>query len=215
MKIQNLFLFLALFAFFTLLAVGQRSLSESYLKKMTDAITAGDFEGFRKIADSFLTKLLFPPFNLCYLKLNAAILEGDHEKTEQAIRSFSLVNMNEYQKSDLYHKIFNHYMSEKDYEKAKVYLDKIEKEVRNPDLKEQDRYVYDIYALNSAEHIDKLLAKREETPEKERGFLEMLISDSYRNRNDIKNADRYKEMSIRHLKQLEESIRKTNAEKQK
>ena len=215
MKIENLFIFIALFAFFSLLAIGQRALSDRYLRKMTEAISSGDFEGFSKIADSFLTKLLFPPFNLCYLKLNAAILEGDPEKFEQAVRNFSLVSMNQYQKSDLYHKIFNHYMSEKDYEKAKVYLDRIEKEVKNEDLKEQDRYVYDIYALNSGEHLDQLLTKREETPEKERGFLEMLISDSYKNLNDNKNADRYKEMSIRHLKQLEESIRKTNAEKQK
>ena len=90
---------------------------------------------------------------------------------------------------------------------------KILRELKDEQLQKQTVAIYDIYALHSSEHIEELVHDLEDLEMSQRGYLEMLISDSYKNADDLKNAKKYKKLSLMHFKQLEQEIKqKKNVE---
>ena len=205
---QGLF-FLIIIVVLFVFVFGQRELRNHYINKLTGLLSAGDFAGFEALSNRFLVKLLFTPYNHAYMRLNAAMMQQDKAKIDGIFKEFLLIDdMSEQQKEDIYMKAFNYYMNEKDYDTADKYKEVIMKKVRDPQLKEQTEIIYDIYALKSAEPLEKLLAQNEQTPENQRGFGEMLISECYKNQGDEKNAEKYKKLSLTHFKQLENAIRK-------
>ena len=208
MKIENIPLFIAFFVLILFVVFGQKFLAEYFFAKMSEALSNDDFVSFDKYANNFFSRFLFSPFELNYMKLNAAFLRDDKKHTDAVIRDFELIDMRENQKEDVYMRIFNYYMAEKNYPKAKFYMEKIDKEIKNPSIKEECKMIYDIYACKSSNHLNKLLEDLKDQPVEQRGYTEMLISDSYQNMGDKKNAKKYKDLSLNHFKMLEEKIRK-------
>ena len=206
MKTTNLLLFTSFFLLVLLLVTLQKQLRDKILNKISSSLENNDFVTFDQITKSLLARLLIPSFDLQCLRLNAAFLRKDTDYADKVIREFDLLDLSNAQKEDVYLRIFNYYMSEKDYDKAKRYKDNILRELKDKELKKQTVAIYDIYALNSGEHVAELLESLEGLPEHQRGYTEMLIADSYRNLNDNKNARKYKDLSLRHFEQLKKEI---------
>lgn len=208
MKIENIWVFLAVFFTIIVVVVGQKSLRDRYLGRLAKALSKNDYELFDKYADGIAVKLLFDSFSIAYMKLNSAFLQDDKQIVDKAFKEFEYIDMSPKQKEDVYSKAFNYYMNSHDYERARIYVERIDREMSKMPIAKQCQMVYDIYALNSIEHIDALIEECDKTPVNQRGFIEMLISDSYKNKNDAKNAKKYKELSLAHFKALENDIKK-------
>ena len=207
MKTTSLLIFAFLFLLIGLYISLQRQLREKQLEKINRALAEQDFLSFDRYTGSLLSRLTFTPYDRSCIRLNGAFLRKDKDYTDQVIKEFELLDLNQLQKQDIYLRIFNYYMSEKDYGKAERYKERICREIKDKELVRQTEVIYDIYALQSSGHLEELLNSLEELPMNQRGYTEMLISDSYKNLEDHRNAKKYKELSLAHFKQLEKDIK--------
>lgn len=179
-----------------------KMIGDKYFEKMSKALEEKDFETFNKISDTKISRLIFSPFNLNYLKFNAAIVGEDENEIETCLKCFDYTKIIDSQKDEIYSCAFNYYMSKNNYEKANEYKNKILNESNNIELRDQVVKMYDIYALKSIDYLDELLIECEETDDKERGFVERLICETYKNLGDPVNSKKYNELSLRHFEMM-------------
>lgn len=170
-------------------------------KKQNELITKiqlGEFEGFHKVADSFLVKLLFPRYNIEYLKLNAYILDGNESKITEQFDHLMSARKNKAQSEDITMKAFNYYVGVEDKVKCKELIETINT-FTNERMVQEANIMYDVFILKQGNHIDEMLESLETLNDAQKGVNEYLLSVQYENIGDKENAKKYEKLSKKHL----------------
>lgn len=92
---------------------------EAYLRE-------GDLENYLKVLDRPLTNVLYPKYNVLFMRLNALLAMDDAEKTAAVIREMGSLKMNDEQRIALAVKAFTFYVEIEDELHAREVLEYLE-----------------------------------------------------------------------------------------
>ena len=178
----------------------QKKKKDDVYKRMASLLDKGDFDEFDRLASSKEVARMFPPFNIFFIKLNAAMMKGSHNAVDKALKDFDQLRMSKPQKQALYEKTFYYYLGQQDEKGAKKYLDLLtELDVNNIDV---ISCFYDTYLQEGSRYLDRMLEILEDTPLEQKPAYEALISDIYKNRKDKENAVKYEELAKKHFEDV-------------
>jgi len=135
------------------------------------------------------------PFNIEYLKMNAAIIENDGSKIEQSLKTLKDMKLKDGQKREIYFNGFNYYIDIDNKTQSKVYKDLCLEVEKDPIRIEYINRLYDIKIEKSTKYLDELL--KEVSSENINPTLYLLIAETYKNLNDSVNENKYRNLYIK------------------
>lgn len=168
----------------------------SYYNELTNSLINKDYNKFDKLIKSKEISKFLQPFNICYLKLNKAIISENKVLINSAFDNFDKLNLNDKQKHFLYTKALYYYAAE-DKKRATQYYNCL-KNTKNINIYDIDR-VYDTLVLNGYKYLDESLNELSTSIESNKSDLMILISNMYANKNDKDNAKKYLEMATKFI----------------
>lgn len=160
--------------------------------KLEGYLRQGDFESYLKLVDKPFTSVLYPKYNVLFMRLTATIALGDTEQTSRTIEEMAALKMNDEQKLALAVKAFNFYVDIEDKRKAKEALKYIEKH-GGEDTARANRRTYDIFLKKSSAYIGEMEKALESAGAMEEVMLCQLIAVQYENRGDHDRAVEYQQ----------------------
>lgn len=160
--------------------------------KLETYLAKGDFESYLKLVDRPLTSILYPKYNVLFLRLNATMALSDAEQTERTIEQMAKLKMNDEQRLALAVKAFSFYVDVEDKRKAKEALKYIEKH-GGEDTARVNRRTYDIFLKKSSAYIGEMEKALESAGAMEEVMLCQLIAVQYENRGDHDRAVEYQQ----------------------
>lgn len=162
------------------------------VNKLEGYLRQGDFESYLKLVDKPFTSVLYPKYNVLFMRLTATIALGDTEQTSRTIEEMAALKMNDEQKLALAVKAFNFYVDIEDKRKAKEALKYIEKH-GGEDTARVNRRTYDIFLKKSSAYIGEMEKALESAGAMEEVMLCQLIAVQYENRGDHDRAVEYQQ----------------------
>ena len=182
--------------------VGTQWYRNKTIKQALQYMQAQDMEMFTKTIDSFGCKILIPPFNREYMRLNAYFLTGDIEKINEQFDMILNMHINKKQRLDVSVKAFYFYVDENNSVKAKAVLDKM-KDVSDETLYEECKLIFDIVLLKKTNYIDVMEEHVEASEENfDCGMFHYLLGLQYSYLKDNKKA-------IAHLRSAKKDMKGT------
>lgn len=178
------------------------------------AIQNKDHKTFNKLLESKSTKFLYPAMYLDSLRLNEAMLRDNKEDVDKVLTRLTKNKLKPKDKESVYAQAYNYYLSLKDNEKTKEWYLKIQ-ELDNDRLKKEISRTYDIYVEKGYKYLDEMLNEVENMDPTNAGVNEFLISLMYQNKGDKENAKKYRQLSEKHIKQLDEETANKLKKKEK
>lgn len=160
--------------------------------KLETYLAKGDFESYLKLVDRPLTSVLYPKYNVLFLRLNATMALSDAEQTEQTIEQMAKLKMNDEQRLALAVKAFNFYVDVEDKRKAKEALKYIEKH-GGKEAAGVNRRTYDIFLKKSSAYISEMEHALEKATPSDEVMLCQLLAVQYENKGDHEKAAAYRE----------------------
>ena len=160
--------------------------------KLETYLAKGDFESYLKLVDRPLTSILYPKYNVLFLRLNATMALGDAEQTEQTIEQMAKLKMNDEQRLALAVKAFNFYVDVEDKRKAKEALKYIEKH-GGKEAARVNKRTYDIFLKKSSAYIPEMEHALEKATPSDEVMLCQLLAVQYENKGDHEKAAAYRE----------------------
>lgn len=158
--------------------------------KLMQLLMNGSFKEFEEYADSFEVKTNVKPFNLEYIKMNAAIMQSDSNKLEKSFNKLLNMKMNDEQREEVYLNCFNHYIDKNDSKKARQFKELLIKNSRNSSLKTYVQRVYDVKIEHSFKYLDEMLNELS-NKDINKATHYLLIAEMYKNKNDNEKAAEY------------------------
>ena len=181
-----------------IMVVGTQFIKVKKQNQMIMDLQSGNFDAFFKTVNSFLSKLVFPRYNLEYLKLNAYILQGREEDIEAQFADLLAARKNKAQKEDITMKAFNYYVGIENKEKCDELIEEI-KTFTNERMVQEATIMYDVFVLKLGNHIEEIESMMEGMSDAQKGINEYLLSVQYENIGDKENAKKYEKLSKKHL----------------
>lgn len=160
--------------------------------KLETYLAKGDFESYLKLVDRPLTSILYPKYNVLFLRLNATMALSDAEQTERTIEQMAKLKMNDEQRLALAVKAFSFYVDVEDKRKAKEALKYIEKH-GGKEAARVNRRTYDIFLKKSSAYIPEMEHALEKATPSDEVMLCQLLAVQYENKGDHKKAAAYRE----------------------
>lgn len=160
--------------------------------KLETYLAKGDFESYLKLVDRPLTSILYPKYNVLFLRLNATMALSDAEQTERTIEQMAKLKMNDEQRLALAVKAFSFYVDVEDKRKAKEALKYIEKH-GGKEAARVNRRTYDIFLKKSSAYISEMEHALEKAAPSDEVMLCQLLAVQYENKGDHKKAAAYRE----------------------
>lgn len=160
--------------------------------KLETYLAKGDFESYLKLVDRPLTSILYPKYNVLFLRLNATMALSDAEQTERAIEQMAKLKMSDEQRLALAVKAFNFYVDVEDKRKAKEALKYIEKH-GGKEAAGVNRRTYDIFLKKSSAYISEMEHALEKATPSDEVMLCQLLAVQYENKGDHEKAAAYRE----------------------
>lgn len=160
--------------------------------KLETYLAKGDFESYLKLVDRPLTSILYPKYNVLFLRLNATMALSDAEQTERTIEQMAKLKMNDEQRLALAVKAFNFYVDVEDKRKAKEALKYIEKH-GGKEAARVNRRTYDIFLKKSSAYIPEMEHALEKATPSDEVMLCHLLAVQYENKGDHEKAAAYRE----------------------
>lgn len=160
--------------------------------KLETYLAKGDFESYIKLVDRPLTSILYPKYNVLFLRLNATMALSDAEQTERTIEQMAKLKMNDEQRLALAVKAFSFYVDVEDKRKAKEALKYIEKH-GGKEAARVNRRTYDIFLKKSSAYISEMEHALEKATPSDEVMLCQLLAVQYENKGDHKKAAAYRE----------------------
>lgn len=164
--------------------------------KLETYLAKGDFESYIKLVDHPLTSILYPKYNVLFLRLNATMALSDAEQTERTIEQMAKLKMNDEQRLALAVKAFSFYVDVEDKRKAKEALKYIEKH-GGKEAARVNRCTYDIFLKKSSAYISEMEHALEKATPSDEVMLCQLLAVQYENKGDHKKAAAYRERAER------------------
>ena len=160
--------------------------------KLETYLAKGDFESYLKLVDRPLTSILYPKYNVLFLRLNATMALSDAEQTERTIEQMAKLKMSDEQRLALAVKAFNFYVDVEDKRKAKQALKYIEKH-GGKEAAGVNRRTYDIFLKKSSAYISEMEHALEKATPSDEVMLCQLLAVQYENKGDHEKAAAYRE----------------------
>lgn len=160
--------------------------------KLETYLAKGDFESYIKLVDRPLMSILYPKYNVLFLRLNATMALSDAEQTERTIEQMAKLKMNDEQRLALAVKAFSFYVDVEDKRKAKEALKYIEKH-GGKEAARVNRRTYDIFLKKSSAYIPEMEHALEKATPSDEVMLCQLLAVQYENKGDHKKAAAYRE----------------------
>lgn len=160
--------------------------------KLETYLAKGDFESYIKLVDRPLMSILYPKYNVLFLRLNATMALSDAEQTERTIEQMAKLKMNDEQRLALAVKAFNFYVDAEDKRKAKEALKYIEKH-GGKEAARVNRRTYDIFLKKSSAYISEMEHALEKATPSDEVMLCQLLAVQYENKGDHERAAAYRE----------------------
>lgn len=160
--------------------------------KLETYLAKGDFESYIKLVDRPLMSILYPKYNVLFLRLNATMALSDAEQTERTIEQMAKLKMNDEQRLALAVKAFSFYVDVEDKRKAREALKYIEKH-GGKEAARVNRRTYDIFLKNSSAYISEMEHALEKATPSDEVMLCQLLAVQYENKGDHERAAAYRE----------------------
>lgn len=188
MKTVGMVMVAAVFVFTVYIEVKKRTT----IGKLETYLAKGDFESYLKLVDRPLTSVLYPKYNVLFLRLNATMALSDAEQTERTIEQMAKLKMSDEQRLALAVKAFNFYVDVEDKRKAKEALKYIEKH-GGKEAAGVNRRTYDIFLKKSSAYISEMEHALEKATPSDEVMLCQLLAVQYENKGDHEKAAAYRE----------------------
>lgn len=188
MKTVGMVMVAAAFVFTVYIEVKKRTT----IGKLETYLAKGDFESYLKLVDRPLTSILYPKYNVLFLRLNATMALSDAERTERTIEQMAKLKMSDEQRLALAVKAFNFYVDVEDKRKAKEALKYIEKH-GGKEAAGVNRRTYDIFLKKSSAYISEMEHALERATPSDEVMLCQLLAVQYENKGDHEKAAAYRE----------------------
>lgn len=167
----------------------QKRLVFSHYEKLFER---GDFEGCLRVLDRPLVRLVYPRYNLLYMRLNAQMCLQNDDESRRIIDEMLGLRMSDQQRLVLLLRAFNFFVEQQDYPRAKELLEELRQKANPEQLAECER-TYAIFAEKSSAYIKEMEAELREAKAADRTKLIYLLSVQYENKGDAKRANEYLE----------------------
>lgn len=164
---------------------------EAYLRE-------GDLENYLKVLDRPLTNVLYPKYNVLFMRLNALLAMDDAEKTAAVIREMGSLKMNDEQRIALAVKAFTFYVEIEDELHAREVLEYLEAN-GDESMAKANRRTYDIFLRGSHAYIDEMESALSDASGVEEALLCQMLATQYDNKGDKDRSASYRERAERSL----------------
>lgn len=164
---------------------------EAYLRE-------GDLENYLKVLDRPLTNVLYPKYNVLFMRLNALLAMDDAEKTAVVIREMGSLKMNDEQRIALAVKAFTFYVEIEDELHAREVLEYLEAN-GDESMAKANRRTYDIFLRGSHAYIDEMESALSDASGVEEALLCQMLAIQYDNKGDKDRSASYRERAERSL----------------
>lgn len=164
---------------------------EAYLRE-------GDLENYLKVLDRPLTNVLYPKYNVLFMRLNALLAMDDAEKTAAVIREMGSLKMNDEQRIALAVKAFTFYVEIEDELHAREVLEYLEAN-GDESMAEANRRTYDIFLKGSHAYINEMESALSDASGVEEALLCQMLAIQYDNKGDKDRSASYRERAERSL----------------
>lgn len=164
---------------------------EAYLRE-------GDLENYLKVLDRPLTNVLYPKYNVLFMRLNALLAMDDAEKTAAVIREMGSLKMNDEQRIALAVKAFTFYVEIEDEPHAREVLEYLEAN-GDESMAKANRRTYDIFLKGSHAYIDEMESALSSASGVEEALLCQMLAIQYGNKGDKDRSASYCERAERSL----------------
>lgn len=164
---------------------------EAYLRE-------GDLENYLKVLDRPLTNVLYPKYNVLFMRLNALLAMDDAEKTAAVIREMGSLKMNDEQRIALAVKAFTFYVEIEDELHAREVLEYLEAN-GDESMAKANRRTYDIFLRGSHAYIDEMESALSDASGVEEALLCQMLAIQYDNKGDRDRSASYRERAERSL----------------
>lgn len=164
---------------------------EAYLRE-------GDLENYLKVLDRPLTNVLYPKYNVLFMRLNALLAMDDAEKTAAVIREMGSLKMNDEQRIALAVKAFTFYVEIEDEPHAREVLEYLEAN-GDESMAKANRRTYDIFLKGSRAYIDEMESALSSASGVEEALLCQMLAIQYGNKGDKDRSASYRERAERSL----------------
>ena len=164
---------------------------EAYLRE-------GDLENYLKVLDRPLTNVLYPKYNVLFMRLNALLAMDDAEKTAAVFREMGSLKMNDEQRIALAVKAFTFYVEIEDELHAREVLEYLEAN-GDESMAKANRRTYDIFLRGSHAYIDEMESALSDASGVEEALLCQMLAIQYDNKGDKDRSASYRERAERSL----------------
>lgn len=164
---------------------------EAYLRE-------GDLENYLKVLDRPLTNVLYPKYNVLFMRLNALLAMDDAEKTAAVIREMGSLKMNDEQRIALAVKAFTFYVEIEDELHAREVLEYLEAN-GDESMAKANRRTYDIFLKGSHAYINEMESALSDASGVEEALLCQMLAIQYDNKGDKERSASYRERAERSL----------------
>lgn len=164
---------------------------EAYLRE-------GDLENYLKVLDRLLTNVLYPKYNVLFMRLNALLAMDDAEKTAAVIREMGSLKMNDEQRIALAVKAFTFYVEIEDELHAREVLEYLEAN-GDESMAKANRRTYDIFLRGSHAYIDEMESALSDASGVEEALLCQMLAIQYDNKGDKDRSASYRDRAERSL----------------
>lgn len=164
---------------------------EAYLRE-------GDLENYLKVLGRPLTNVLYPKYNVLFMRLNALLAMDDAEKTAAVIREMGSLKMNDEQRIALAVKAFTFYVEIEDELHAREVLEYLEAN-GDESMAKANRRTYDIFLRGSHAYIDEMESALSDASGVEEALLCQMLAIQYDNKGDKDRSASYRERAERSL----------------
>ena len=164
---------------------------EAYLRE-------GDLENYLKVLDRPLTNVLYPKYNVLFMRLNALLAMDDAEKTASVIREMGSLKMNDEQRIALAVKAFTFYVEIEDELHAREVLEYLEAN-GDESMAKANRRTYDIFLKGSHAYIEEMESALSDASGVEEALLCQMLAIQYDNKGDKDRSASYRERAERSL----------------
>lgn len=157
-----------------------------------------EYDLFDKKIHSIFIKIFLDKFTILEFRLHASILQNKKEEINLLFLKMESFHLYGTMKWKFYMKAFNYYIAILDQKNAFKYLNKINKS-KNEQIKLEANRMYNIYILKNDLDLNALLEEISLMEDKQKAVHEYLVSLIYKNKKDILNYEKYKELSKIHF----------------
>lgn len=164
---------------------------EAYLRE-------GDLENYLKVLDRPLTNVLYPKYNVLFMRLNALLAMDDAEKTAAVIREMGSLKMSDEQRIALAVKAFTFYVEIEDEPHAREVLEYLEGN-GDESMAKANRRTYDIFLKGSHAYIGEMESALSDASGVEEALLCQMLAIQYDNKGDKDRSASYRERAERSL----------------